>query len=212
MADSRPIYDDAVSITKLLCEMEFGEHNMLVYQDLNSFRYIYVLHSKKTLISSDRSMLILTHYETETAIRNTLKEYEISAEQHLADRSLIIGDASIILSKSNTINDLVHYIKSIESISEKRGRTKLDIIIDMGCFYHLNKNYQLTEFERSIDNKSLDNTKLSVRRSSPCSTILCCYQAKDLGRSGKDQVNFLHKCHSKSFIIIEEGEERADQK
>ena len=57
--------------------MTLGEHNMIIYADVNSLREIYCSHSRKSLQSRNNAIIILYDYETKGSIRNALKEFDI---------------------------------------------------------------------------------------------------------------------------------------
>jgi hypothetical protein len=43
------VNDDVFAILEQLCAVEFGEHNILIYNDLDSFRDVYSQYVKKRL-------------------------------------------------------------------------------------------------------------------------------------------------------------------
>lgn len=95
-------------------------------------------------------MLFLTHYEIKSSIRDTLKESELPVERYEENGSLTIVDGSGVLSKSDNVIDFMRYLMTTEMAAKKRGKQILEIIIDMGCFYHLERTEQLPKFEESI--------------------------------------------------------------
>src|SRR5215204_5901920 len=93
----RLIQENSPTIGEDLSKMRLGEHNALIYDDINSMREIYCLHSKKRLQLRNNTIIFLYHYETKRSIRDALKEFDIDVDQHEADRSLIIKDANEII-------------------------------------------------------------------------------------------------------------------
>jgi hypothetical protein len=79
-----------------------------------------------------------------------LKESELPVERYEENGSLTIVDGSGVLSKSDNVIDFMRYLMTTEMAAKKRGKQILEIIIDMGCFYHLERTEQLPKFEESI--------------------------------------------------------------
>ena len=98
VSNNRLIHENSLGIGEHLSKMTPGEHNMLIYADINSLREIYCSHSRKSLQSRNNAVIILYHYESKDSIRNALKEFDIEVDRYEADRSLIIMDANEIIS------------------------------------------------------------------------------------------------------------------
>lgn len=168
---------------------------MLGYPSAISLKAVYGQLCKRALVEQRRAVLFLTHYESPTSIRYTLKEYDISTQQHETLGSLVIVDAPQILSKSNTPVDFARYLETFGKSSERRGMGGTQVIIDMGAFYHLSKLSELAEFEESIS---------KITASFKTISILCCYHMKDLGKSLEKEPDHLPCLHSGCYVI-EEG-------
>jgi hypothetical protein len=179
-------------ISSHLCKTDLGEHAMLVYDDASSFREIYSSHCKKALASERNSVMILSHYETKPSVIQAIAELELPTELHERNGSLIITDASEILSKSGNIVDFLRYLMTAEMSAKKRGKDRLDIIIDMGCFYHLGRTNDISKYEETISS-----------RKDKQSTIICCYNQKDLARVDSPIREKVLGNHDKSFAIVE---------
>jgi hypothetical protein len=174
--------------------MQFGEHNMLVYSDLNSLREIYSSHTKRSLQLRNSAAIILYHYETKVSVVHALKELDIAVERHEADRSLIILDADEVIFKTPTCDGFLQYLKTVETLAIKYGRNGIDVIIDMGVFRHLGKEQELLECERTFN--------ITSRGSK--SSILCCYHKKDVEELDATRKEEIHKSHLKSYVVKEQ--------
>lgn len=192
LSQNRTIHDTVTKISGHLCKTDSGEHAMLVYNDITSFRDIYSSHCKKALQSPSSSVMILSHYEIKSLVIQALKEVELNVEGHENDSSLVLMDASEILSKSENIVDFLRYLMTTEISAKTRGKNRLDIIVDMGCFYHLNRLDEITKFEKAI----------SARTENP-STVICCYHNKDFSKLDPQIRENIYSLHGKSFTIVE---------
>jgi hypothetical protein len=191
--NNRLIYEDSLEIGEHLSTMTFGEHNMLIYADVNSLLEISCSHSKKSLQSRNNAVIILYHYETKDSIRNALKDFDIEVESYEAERSLIIRDANEIIFNP-TLDSFLQYLKTLEELAIKHGKNGIDVIVDMGSFRHLGKEQELGVCENRFNIASADSK----------STILCCYHDKDVKALDAIRIEEIHKSHLKNYIVKEE--------
>lgn len=192
--DNKLIHEDSLEIGEHLPTTTFGEHNMLIYADINSLRAICYSHSKASLHTRNNAVIILYHYETKDSIRYTLKEFDIEVERYEADRSLVIRDANEIIFKP-TLDSFLQYLKTLEELAIKHGKNGIDVIIDMGSFRHLGKEEELVECEDRINNIASSDSKCS---------ILCCYHEKDVKALDATRIENIQKSHLRNYIIKEE--------
>ena len=192
MSDNSLIQEDSLQIGKHLSNMQFGDHNLLLYSDINSLRTIYSSHSKQSLHSRNNAVIILYHYEIKASIVHALQELDIAVDCHEADRSLIILDADEIICKLS-IDNFLQYLKTLEGLAIKYGRNGIDVIIDMGSFRHLGKEQELLECERKFNTAFKDSK----------SSTLCCYHDKDIKALAiaEDEI---YQFHLKNYIVREQ--------
>jgi hypothetical protein len=79
-----------------------------------------------------------------------------------------------------------------EMSAKKRGKKRLDIILDMGCFFHLNRMSEIPAFEEAI-----------TARADKQSTVICCYHGKDIAKLDERARENVGLNHVKSFAIVE---------
>jgi hypothetical protein len=194
MTTGRLIHDNSAAIEKHISAMKFGQHNMLIYQDMNSLREIYRSHINKGLKDRNNAVVMLHHYETKDSVIRALSEIEIEVDAQMADRSLTILDADEIIFKTNP-ESFLQYLKSLESLSITAGKNGIDVIIDMGSFRHLGKKEELLECENRLNMVSPESK----------SSILCCYHAGDVRAIEPSRIDVIHQSHFTNFII--EGNE-----
>jgi hypothetical protein len=189
----RLIQENSPTIGEDLSKMRLGEHNALIYDDINSMREIYCLHSKKRLQLRNNTIIFLYHYETKRSIRDALKEFDIDVDQHEADRSLIIKDANEIVLRP-TLDSFLQYLKTLEWLATKYCKNGIDVIVDMGSFRHIGKEQELIECENRLN---------FICRASKCS-ILCCYHSKDVKALGANRIEEIHTSHLKNYVVKEQ--------
>ena len=191
MSDKSLIHEDSLRIAGHVSKMRLGDHNLIMYPDINSLRTIYSSHSKQSLQSQNNAVIILYNYEIKASIVHALEELDIAVQCHEADRSLVILDADEIIFKLS-IDNFLQYLKTLEGLALKCGRNGIDVIIDMGSFRHLGKEQELLECERKFNSVFKDSK----------SSILCCYHEKDIKTIDVTQEE-IYQFHSKNYIVRE---------
>jgi hypothetical protein len=186
------VHDTVTKISGHLCKTDSGEHAMLVYNDITSFRDIYSSHCKKALQAESNSVMILSHYEVKSSVIHALEELELPVKRLEGDGSLIMMDASEMLSKSDKVIDFLRYLMTAEMSAKKRGKKRLDIILDMGCFFHLSRMSEIPAFEQAI-----------TARADKQSAVICCYHSKDIAKLDERARESVDLNHVKSFAIVE---------
>src|SRR5918994_4430476 len=197
VSNNRLIHENSLGIGEHLSKMTLGEHNMLIYADINSLREIYCSHSRNRLQSRNNAVIILYHYESKGSITNALKEFDIEVDRYEADRSLIIMDANELIFKP-TLDNFMQYLKSLEGLAIKYGKNGIDVIADviadMGSSRHLGNEQELIEGENRFNIISADSR----------SSIMCCYHDKELKVLDAARINEIHKLHLNNFIVEEQ--------
>ena len=77
--------------TRTISKSEYGDHNMVIYKDLNEFRNTY--HTKEGLGEKNEIVLISSAYETPESVKSNLTNAGVDTRRHMLDGSLIIIDA-----------------------------------------------------------------------------------------------------------------------
>jgi hypothetical protein len=172
-------------IAEQLPTITYGDHIVMVYPDLYSFREIYSRYCK-TALENNEIVLLFTYYETIDCVRQTLKEFDIDTEKYEKERSLMIVQ-DITRTYFGSANDFLFFIKIFDKRQEKRGRNGISVFADMGVFFHHPQNDKkdlVLEFERSLGSKF--DTKLKR---------FCNYHKKDFDRFEEHEKDNLLKSH-----------------
>jgi hypothetical protein len=83
-------------------------------------------------------------------ITDSLKEFDIDVDRHEADRSLIIRDVGEIILRP-TLDSLLQYLKTLERLAIKCGKSGIDVIVDLGSFRHIRKKQELVEYKNRLN-------------------------------------------------------------
>jgi MEDS: MEthanogen/methylotroph, DcmR Sensory domain len=140
-------------IIQQLDGINYGEHIILIYPNLDSLREIYSQYCRDAL-ENNKLVLLLTYYETTDRVRQTLKEIGIEVGRHEKEKNLMIIE-DITKTYFGSGQDFLFFLDILSKQKEKRGKNGISVIADMGIFYHFNDNNKdaLLEFERSLPPK-----------------------------------------------------------
>ena len=142
---------------------KYGDHNMLIYNDLNEFRRIYTYHAKKGLEENNEIVLISSAYETPDRVNSNLESSGVDVRKHSLDGSLIVVDAMRAYHTAD-VNGLLKLLESLQTRGQKDGKNGIMCFGDLGTFFLLHKTQELADYESTIPKK------VQMR-----SRAFCCY-------------------------------------
>jgi len=118
------------SILDLLYQTSYGEHNNLVYPDLDTFREKYSHLCKARIEKNNDLVLLLPHYETVRCVQQLLRELDIDAKAPMDNGSLDIIDSSEV--SFNPKEDFLAILKRVARTAKHSGKSGVIVISDMG--------------------------------------------------------------------------------
>jgi hypothetical protein len=185
------ISGDVFEITHRLEEIDYGEHIILIYPNLDSLREIYS-HYCRTAIENNDLVLLLSYYETADKVRQILKEIGIDVARHEKERTLMIID-DITKTYFGSGQDFLFFLDILNKQQEKLGRKNgISVIADIGLFNHFQNNKDaLVEFERSLPPKFDINLKR-----------ICNYHQQDFDRLEEQEKQDLLKHHYRQVKVL----------
>jgi hypothetical protein len=99
----------------------YGEHNIMIYDDLYTLREVYCRSAKNALEKNNEIMFIVTTYETPNTVRQMLGEYEVDVKKYESDGSLLIID-SVQACQVVTFYGVLRLIQLLANRAQKDGR------------------------------------------------------------------------------------------
>ena len=171
---------------------EYGGHIILIYPDLYSLREIYSRYCKAAL-ENNEIVLILTYYETNAIVRQTLKEIGVDVEKYEKVRALIMVQ-DITKTYFGTAEDFLFFLKLLDKQQEKRGKNGISVFVDMGVFFHYRNDKKdiVIVFERSLRSKF--NIKLKR---------FCNYHKQDFDRFNEYEKRDLLESHHLQIKVLD---------
>ena len=177
-----------------LNQTEPGAHNILIYDNLITFRQIYSYYTKIQLEENNELVLLIPYYETTDAVRCILQEnrYASTNVRKYEKQGLLVIIDSVRAYFCST--SIITFVERLVKHAEKIGKNGVTGIADMGSFFQLNdhkkKKASIMEYEISLPSKF--HSKLKG---------FCCYNQKDFDRLTEYQKKKLLDHHGKGYSV-----------
>jgi hypothetical protein len=177
------------SIIELVCECHYGEHNILIYPNLSSFREIYTRVARARMSNCNDRVVILPHYETAKSVEQALMEVDVRAKEEKEKGALeIIDSYHAFFDPEQAFSQVV---SATLSEARRSGKAGAVVIADMGSFYH----------RQAIDDLVAHECKIPARQVGSKSTIFCCYNFRDFEKLEKSQEEKLCENHYRNLFV-----------
>jgi hypothetical protein len=179
------------SILRLLCETKYGEHNIVIYPNLEAFREIYTHVTKARIQNNHDRIILLPHYETSKSVEQALMELDIKAKEEIAQGSLEIVDSQHGF--FDPAQNFIGIVRASATDAVKSGKSGAIIIADMGSFFHRQQIPEAISHECKIAAQSQDSRF----------TIFCCYHGRDFEKLSKEQEAKVCENHYRNLFVKE---------
>ena len=133
--------------------------------------------------------MLIPHYETVKAVRETLKR-EIDVSKYEVDGTLLIIDTEKAFQKSNEVYNVLLMINLLTKRAESLRKNGLSMIADAGSFFLHEKLEELLKHELSIP------PDIGMR----CKAF-CCYHKRDFDTLVGQQKEALLLHHNRRIIV-----------
>lgn len=183
-------YDE---ILNKLLTIKFGEHDIIIYEDIDIFDKVYSKYCKHQLSTANHAVLLLIFNEDEERVLQNLSDEGVDVERRRSDGSLLIEDSVLEFFGSGT--DMLEYLSILQEYSKDTGKDGLTIILDIAGLYILGSEGDLLRFESSIGPSS--------QKYLPNASLLCCYHIALTGKIGKDSRSRIMTQHQKTFYVLD---------
>ena len=170
--------------------IEPGSHNLLIYDDLRTFREIYSEYSK-ALLPENEIIVIGTQYDVVENVKNTLLRVGVDdVERHLNQGTLFIVDAQKGYQVAGS-HGMWRLAMSLLSRVKKEGRQGVSWFGDPGSFFSFEKIEDLMQYELWNPQKYEHMMMKSI----------CSYHSKDFEKLTEAQKQTLLDHHFKSILV-----------
>jgi hypothetical protein len=187
------VHENSLELAQIMANkglIEPGSHNLLVYDDLKTFRKIYTRCSR-ALLPQNEIVIIATQYETINSVKNNLQLAGVNdVEGYLNEGTLFIIDAQHGY-QGVEAQGIWKFAQSLLTRVKKEGRQGVTWISDVGSFFGFEKIEELVQYELSLPQKNEQDTM----------KIVCSYHLKDFERLDENQKQTLFDHHFKSIVV-----------
>jgi hypothetical protein len=173
-------------------QSNFGEHNLIFYQDVATLNNIYLGYCMSALELLNEIILIIPYHESVSNILHSLKNNGVNVEKFKLQGSLVIVDSKkAFFSLTNELVDLMIMAKMLLQRSNKLGKSGLTVFSDMALFFHHNRIDDLIKHETKFFSSS------SCSMHSNKMKIFCCYNIVDIKVLAENQKQDLVNHHNR---------------
>ena len=189
----------------LLCETSYGEHNIVVYPDLDSFREIYTRLTKARIEKFNDLVMLMPHYETIKSVEQSLAELDINVKKLKTEK----GSIDIIDSYHAFFDPEQEFLEVIAAgvdTAMRNGKSGLVVIADMGSFYHRQAIEKMIDHECRIGVAEVASKQKQQQQDHYYHqrfVLFCCYHKKDFEKLTKEQEEGLCRNHHKNLSVKE---------
>lgn len=185
------LHGSSKEIAKKMIEkklIEPGSHNLLIYDDLRTFREIYSQYSG-AFLPQNEIILIATQYDAINEVNNILRLVGLDVERYLNQGTLFVIDAQQGY-QGIDIRGTWKLGMSLLSRVKKDGRRGVTWFGDLGSFFSFEKIEELMQYELWCPQKYKETMK-----------TVCCYHLRDFENLTESQKQMLFDHHFKSILI-----------
>jgi hypothetical protein len=185
----RPVSGDSQMILQQLQDTKHGEHNILIYPDLDTLNEVMATHYKEALEDRNELALFVTHYQTIPYVRKKLLERgELDIAKYEQEGSLVLYDSvKGYQTSSQGVYSIMALINMLIERVKKLGKSGMFGMADMGSFFLFQRIEQLLSYELSLPS-IWDNMKLRS---------FCMYHEGDFSRMTEQERQALIDHHYK---------------
>jgi MEDS: MEthanogen/methylotroph, DcmR Sensory domain len=193
----KPVVEGYVNdILQEIMQVDYGQHNLLIYSDLIALNEIYSRYFKTRLEGNEEIIHFLSTYQTIDNVRDLLRDADVEVARYEGDGSLVIVDCVKGYFGSET--DVLCLIKILSKCAQNQGMSGCSVFADMGSFYVGGKVRELLEYEASMP---LKFDRYHVGGSLIKCKAFCMYHEKDFNRLTEDEKQSLFQQHYRNLIV-----------
>jgi hypothetical protein len=155
-------------------QSNFGEHNLILYQDVVTLNNVYLEYGKNALETLNEMILILPFYQSVSNLFHSFENIDVDVEKYKLQGLLVIVIAKKgYFNLTNELVDITIMIKMLLQRSNKLCKSGLTVFSDMSLFFHHNRLDELLKHETRLFMSSswITNSKMK---------IFCCDNVSDL--------------------------------
>lgn len=179
-----------------MMQARYGEHNLIIYPDLDVLNEIYSRYFKTSLENKSEFILFLSTYQNVMKVRSLLRDIDLDVARYEENGSLVILDS--VTGYFGSDSDVFALIKILSKRAQNQGSTGSCVFADMGLFNLFGKEKDLLRYEVSMPPKFDGYVSIPIL----CKTF-CLYHKSDFNRFTQIEKASLFEHHYRNLIITE---------
>jgi hypothetical protein len=172
----------------MLRDSPYGQHILMLYDDIMTLREIYCAYSLDKLNKSKEAILVLPYLETPESVKTHLEEEGIAIRDQQKEGTLAVIDSDrwFFGSEFNSDEMMARMFADIQLY----GRQGASVFRDIGVFFLRSEQAKLIGLETAVSSKVNLNCK-----------IICCLNKADFDRLVPTHKELLLSAHDKTLGI-----------
>jgi DcmR-like sensory protein len=195
----RPIIQ--ASSDNILREMEladYGEHNLLIYPNLNVLTKVYSQYIKSRLQANMELVLFLSTYQSVNQVRYILKDKGLDIAQYERNGSLVILDSA--RGYFGPESDILLFLRILSKRAQNQGKDGCSVFADTGLFNLFGQQAYVLKSEVLMPSK-FDESANTLKL---CKTF-CIYHQSDFNRFAEGDKESILGHHYRNLVIAEDN-------
>jgi DcmR-like sensory protein len=195
----RPIIQ--ASSDNILREMEladYGEHNLLIYPNLNVLTKVYSQYIKSRLQANMELVLFLSTYQSVNQVRYILKDKGLDIAQYERNGSLVILDSA--RGYFGPESDILLFLRILSKRAQNQGKDGCSVFADTGLFNLFGQQAYVLKSEVLMPSK-FDESANTLKL---CKTF-CIYHQSDFNRFAEGDKESILGHHYRNLVITEDN-------
>jgi hypothetical protein len=177
-------------ILKRLNQAKYGDHNLVIYDDLSVFAEIYTGYAKDHLKRQDELIAIFTCYETPEKVRQNLSEAGIDVSSCEMKSLLTIIDSMRVYWKPREMVGM--FFRKVIDYAAGAGKNGIVAFGDMSSFIASDRVAEMLQYENLNPPNFDESTKIKA---------FCALHKEDFKKLIPSQQELLLKQHLKTLTV-----------
>jgi MEDS: MEthanogen/methylotroph, DcmR Sensory domain len=184
----RIVNADPATILKFIKNSNYGDHNLVIYPDLEQFEEFYIECCKDSILDRNEIFVLLTHYQHVSAVRKKMYLLAgIDTARYEKDGTLVILDSQMAYKPS--LEQTVRY-NNLMKHAKEHDKNGITLLGDLGTFFLNKRIADLISHEVSVPSR----IDADIR-------AFCCYHKYDFSILQEEQRKRILRHHLNNLIL-----------
>jgi hypothetical protein len=192
----RIVHADPATTLKFIKNSNYGDHNLVIYPDLEQFEEFYIECCKDSILDRNEIFVLVTHYQHVSAVRKKMYLLAgLDTARYEKDGTLVILDSEMAykpsLEQTVRYNNIITILNSpLMKHAQERDKNGITLLGDLGTFFLNKRIADLISHEVSVPSR----IDADIR-------AFCCYHKDDFSVLQEEQRKRILRHHLNNLIL-----------